>query len=326
MTNYYNDNEPFVAKWLAELVLEKLIPFGIIDGKDIRTIDTPLERFEQCHFFAGIGGWAEALRLARWPAGRRVWTGSCPCQPFSVSGTQRGFSDGRHLWPDWFKLIAKYLPSTIFGEQVASPLGREWLARVFTDLEKLGYSVAGADIPAASVGAPHIRQRLYWVADAGYGNGATRAARSVDESCTSISEGARSRSENDGMAKPSLARRETPSSGPEVEAGYESVERCGSMVRLDDSPESRCTRESKSGSIAPSWQQARLSELSGRSWLDSRPILCRDGNTRRIPIEPALFPLAHGVQSNRVGILRGAGNAIVPALAAQFIKAFLLAE
>jgi len=66
----------------------------------------------------------------------------------------------------------------------------------------------------------------------------------------------------------------------------------------------------RSGSILPS------------NWGDSQLIYCRDGKYRPIPTEPALFPLANGV-SNRVGILRGAGNAIVPQVAAEIIKAFM---
>ena len=57
-------------------------------------------------------------------------------------------------------------------------------------------------------------------------------------------------------------------------------------------------------------------------WSDSREIYCRDGKYRPIPTEPALFPLANGIP-NRVGILRGAGNAIVPQAAAEIIKAYI---
>src|SRR5690606_40978082 len=57
-------------------------------------------------------------------------------------------------------------PPIIFGEQVASKDGRLWLTGVRSDLEALGYAVGAADLCAAGVGAPHIRQRLYWLADA----------------------------------------------------------------------------------------------------------------------------------------------------------------
>ena len=60
-------------------------------------------------------------------------------------------------------------------------------------------------------------------------------------------------------------------------------------------------------------------------WSESRNIDCRDGKTRTIPTEPALFPLANGIP-NRMGLLRGAGNAIVPQVAAEVIKAFMAFE
>ena len=69
--------------------------------------------------------------------------------------------------------------------------------------------------------------------------------------------------------------------------------------------------------------EKRITEHSQiRFWEDSEVIYCRDGKYRSIPTEPALFPLAHGI-SNRVGILRGAGNAIVPQAAAEIIKAVM---
>ena len=52
--------------------------------------------YTQCHFFAGIGIWSYALRLAGWPDDRQVWTGSCPCQPFSAAGKGEAFNDERH--------------------------------------------------------------------------------------------------------------------------------------------------------------------------------------------------------------------------------------
>ena len=166
MSVYYNEFDPHAAHWLRFLMLEGLIPFGDVDERSIIDVQPDdLKGYTQCHFFAGIGGWAYALELAGW-GDRPVWTGSCPCQPFSAAGKQKGEKDVRHLWPEFFRLIAERRPATVFGEQVASKLGREWLAGVFTDLESVGYAAAGADLCAASVGAPHIRQRLWWMGNA----------------------------------------------------------------------------------------------------------------------------------------------------------------
>src|SRR5690554_4930685 len=155
-----------MAAWLRELIKQNLIPPGDVDERSIEDVTgADLKGYTQCHFFAGIGGWSEALRLAGWPADRPVWTGSCPCQPFSQAGKREGTKDPRHLWPEFRRLIAERRPSVVFGEQVASKDGRLWLAGVRADLEALGYAVGAADLCAAGVGAPHIRQRLYWVAD-----------------------------------------------------------------------------------------------------------------------------------------------------------------
>lgn len=164
--NYYNEHDPKTAAWLRELIERGLIPDGVVDERSIADVQSSdLGSYTQCHFFAGIGGWPLALQLAGWPADRPVWTGSCPCQPFSVAGKGKADQDERHLWPVFAGLIAARKPSTVFGEQVASKAGREWLAGVFADLEAMGYQRAGADLCAAGVGAPHIRQRLFWVAD-----------------------------------------------------------------------------------------------------------------------------------------------------------------
>ena len=162
---YYNEIEPFAAEWLRNLIKAGEIAPGDVDERDIRDV-TPAELmgYGQCHFFAGIGGWSRALRLAGWPDDRPVWTGSCPCQSFSAAGRGLGFADERHLWPSWFHLIRECRPATIFGEQVASKLALSWLDLVSDYLEGEGYAVGSADLCAASVGAFHIRQRLWIVA------------------------------------------------------------------------------------------------------------------------------------------------------------------
>lgn len=129
MTAYYNENDPYAAAWLRNLIKAGLIAPGEVDERSIVEIKpSELVGFTQCHFFAGIGGWSYALRLAGWPDNRPIWTGSCPCQPFSAAGKGAGFADERHLWPAWFHLIEQCRPSVIFGEQVEAAwasLGKE---------------------------------------------------------------------------------------------------------------------------------------------------------------------------------------------------------
>jgi len=164
---YYNEINPQMASWLRELIKDDLIAPGEVDERSIEDIiPRELTEFTQCHFFAGIGVWSYALRSAGWPDDRPVWTGSCPCQPFSAAGKGKGFADDRHLWPAFYHLIAVNRPDVVFGEQVANKGGLAWLDLVQSDLEAATYAVGALNLCAAGFGAPHKRQRLFWVADA----------------------------------------------------------------------------------------------------------------------------------------------------------------
>jgi len=165
MTAYYNEIDPYAAQWLRNLIDGGHIASGDVDERsivDVRADD--LRGYDQCHFFAGIGGWSRGLRLAGWDDNAPAFTASCPCQPLSGAGKRKGHADERHLWPAFYRIVAECSPSIIFGEQVASADGREWLAGIRADLEVLGYACGASDLCAAGIGAPQIRQRIYWVA------------------------------------------------------------------------------------------------------------------------------------------------------------------
>jgi DNA (cytosine-5)-methyltransferase 1 len=166
MSAYYNENEPYAAEWLRNLIRKDLIAPGEVDERDIRDVcPSDLKGYTQHHFFAGIGVWSYALRQAGWPDDRPVWTGSCPCQPFSAAGAGAGFADERHLWPHWFHLIGECNPPAIFGEQSASKAGLGWLDLVQADMEAADYAFGTLDLCSAGFRAPHIRQRLHFVAE-----------------------------------------------------------------------------------------------------------------------------------------------------------------
>lgn len=167
MANYYNDFDPKACAWLRELIDAGLIPPGDVDDRSIADVrPSDLAGYAQCHFFAGIGGWPLAIRWAGLADTPGIWTGSCPCQPFSSAGKRKGHADERHLWPEFARLIRECRPSVVVGEQVEGAVRLGWLDGVFADLEREGYACGAAVLGAHSVGAPHIRQRLFWVADA----------------------------------------------------------------------------------------------------------------------------------------------------------------
>jgi DNA (cytosine-5)-methyltransferase 1 len=291
---YYNENDKFAAAWLKELIKAGHIAAGDVDDRSIEDV-TPndLRTYTQCHFFAGIGGWSYALRLAGWPDDKRVWTGSCPCQPFSAAGQRKGIADERHLWPSWFHLIEQCGASVVFGEQVTASLKHGWLDLVQDDLEGAGYTVAAHGIAACNLGAPHQRKRLYFVADT-----RSHTSWSTVRSDQGTSNQLAGSSDPEWLVKPTSEQM--------------GISRLSWEPRSSDS-RLACGRkhQRESGSATTS---------SGTFWSTVDWIYCRDEKYR--PVEPGTFPLAHGV-SNRMGKLRGYGNAIVPQVAQAFIESYL---
>jgi len=167
VTAYYNEIDPAAAQWLRNLIAAGHIAPGDVDERSIEDVaPDDLINYTQHHFFAGVGVWSYALRRAGWPDDLPVWTGSCPCQPFSSAGKRGGFDDERHLWPHFHWLIEQCRPSVVFGEQVASKAVEPWIDLVQADVEALGYAFGCIPFPSAGVGAPMLRDRAFWVADA----------------------------------------------------------------------------------------------------------------------------------------------------------------
>ncbi|MBP6479824.1 MAG: DNA cytosine methyltransferase, partial [Pseudomonadales bacterium] len=165
MTAFYNELDTYCGEWLRNLIEEGELTHGEVETQGIETLKgKDLSRYVRAHFFAGIGGWDYALRLAGFPPDRPVWTASCPCQPFSGAGARAGFEDPRHLWPHLAALVGKHRPAILLGEQVASADGFGWLDVVFADLEAMGYAVGASVLPVACAGAPHERHRIFFVA------------------------------------------------------------------------------------------------------------------------------------------------------------------
>jgi DNA (cytosine-5)-methyltransferase 1 len=389
---YLNEYDPYAAEWLRNLIREGLIPEGEVDERSIRDVQPgDLRGFTQCHFFAGIAGWPLALQLAGVDAREPLWTGSAPCQPFSAAGKGKGVEDDRHLWPEFYRLIRECGPSRVFGEQVASSLGLGWLDGVFADLEGSGYAVGAADLCAAGVGSPHIRQRLFWVANR---NGERFEGRTEqdfieeqprepasrrDDACRCGNSCGLANADEVGHDRGQATIGRHADDTKQVETDSGPVERLGHtddtgpQERIGDGRVQRGTGRPHKGQAAElrsdvdglehatsDGRVARRPESDGRGIASGRGdvlIPCRDGKTRRVG--PGISPLAYGVptkrsdmrmgfllarmgelgnsaadikrilreaRANRVGRLRGYGNAIVPQVAAEFIKAAIEAS
>lgn len=162
---FYNEFNDYAADWLENLIENGLIAEGVVNRRSIAELEPDdVQGYTQCHFFAGIGGWSLAARMAGWDDSRPIWTGSAPCQPFSAAGKGKGTDDPRHLWPHFHRLIDAIRPPCIVGEQVAGQAGYDWLDRVGADLETSAFEWREVDIPSCAVDSPQQRQRLYWIA------------------------------------------------------------------------------------------------------------------------------------------------------------------
>jgi DNA (cytosine-5)-methyltransferase 1 len=332
----YNEISAYPAQWIRNLAAAGHVVPGTVDERSIRDLQPEdVRHATQAHFFAGIGVWSHALRAAGWPDDRPVWTGSCPCQPFSTAGRGGGIADARHLWPEWFRLIAQCQPAVILGEQVASPAGLGWFDDVRADLEGAGYAVAVADLCAASVGAPHIRQRLYFVAIANLQPGDLHAPQrgsgtGVPSGCGSA--GGMAVADDGGQ----LANQ--PSSSARTVESHAS--RRGGTGKLGDASGERSGRDAGAVPSAQDegdreWGAARrVVDLAGAPsptrgfWRDADWLVCRDGKAR--PVEPGTFTLVDGytrrmdgVRAPRAAQIHGYGNALCAPLATEFIRAVM---
>lgn len=335
MVAYYNENDPKAAQWLRNLIAAGHIAPGDVDERsiiDVRPDD--LRGYTQCHFFAGVGVWSYALRNAGWLDTEAIWTGSCPCQPFSSAGQRGGFADERHLWPHFHWLIQECRPPVVFGEQVASKAVEPWIDLVQANVETLGYAFGCIPFPSAGVGAPHIRDRAYWVADDSSERlpqrisipgvqrkkGRAQPGKATDL-CSNIrhmADTTHQRLDRSGCPGPHWGAQHPIGGGARGMAHSELQQRPSAAASRDEAR----GRKQKATAATRLCRDNRPSPTNG-FWRDADWLFCRDGKWR--PVEPGAQPLAHGAAA-RVVRLRAYGNAINAEAAQTFIESWLEAR
>jgi DNA (cytosine-5)-methyltransferase 1 len=331
---YYNEIDRDAARWLRNLMDAGLIPKGEVDERSIKNVNaTDLVGFRTVHLFAGVGGWPLALRLAGWTDRRPIWSGSCPCQPFSAAGKQESQEDERHLWPDMFRLIAECRPPIVIGEQVDGAIGHGWLDGVQSDMEAEDYAFGAAVLPAASYDSPTRRYRLWWMAES--------KGERFDRGKTAEESKRRHGFEGNCVAS-KLADADQSIFRGQPRTGEQPVDESNRVVGVAPGI---TYGASASGEISAGRREPGISS----GWSEYDLLLCRDGKTRRV--ESGTFPLAARIsrdvgpllaeleklgldpkssrriireaRRNRIVRLKGYGNSIVPQVAAVFIRAFM---
>jgi len=262
-----------------------------------------------------------------------VITGGFPCQPFSIAGKQRGTDDNRHLWPQMFRIIRELAPRWVVGENVRGLVNIQdgmVFETVCTDLEGEGYEVRAFNIPAAGVGAPHRRERIWIVANA-KSQGTRKNDRGLWER---IKRTSRRQGTTMANAKSLQGNGRRRHEHPITEQGPEQAG--GTSGSVADTYGGRSPQPSNE--IQAGWDEsgyggenvAHANETRLQGFGTEHQL--REGqseeSTGRIgwwESEPDVGRVAHGIPG-RVHRLKALGNAIVPQIAEEIGRAIIIAE
>jgi DNA (cytosine-5)-methyltransferase 1 len=243
-----------------------------------------------------------------------IVVGGFPCQPFSIAGARKGTDDNRHLWPEMFRIIKELKPRWVIGENVRNIISIQngmVFENVCTDLEGEGYEVRAFNIPAAGVGAPHKRERVWIVANSRctLRQGSELERENANEGGQ---ENANQHQRSSGTPEHNVANTNTrlsEQSNQEVQArGNTLNSSCEDVANTNgERQQEQCGTESvqKEGNES----QRSSSQARHTGWES----------------EPDVGRVAHGL-SGRVHRLKALGNSIVPKIAEEIGRAIAIAE
>ena len=265
-----------------------------------------------------------------------ICTGGVPCQPFSVAGKQNGTNDDRYLWPDMFRIIEQLEPTFVIIENVKGLINiQEGMVfeTVCSDLESEGFEVQAFVIPAAGVGAPHRRERVWIVGYSKYNGSLTteierrnfevNAWTQEREDKTSESERA-GRSSNNEIMENSRRTLRQRSSIREKNENEIRKEDANMFKRSSSSSKSDVANtESKSSNSEHNRKESR--ETSEQEQIESRRSDSWSLREANWSVEPDVGRVAHGVPG-RAHRLRALGNSIVPKIAEEIGRAIVTAK
>ena len=245
-----------------------------------------------------------------------ILTGGFPCQPYSVAGKQKGTDDNRYLWPDMFRVIKEIKPTFVVAENVRGIVNIQdgmVFETVCSDLESEGFEIQPFIIPAAGVGAPHKRERV-WIVGYSKHNGSLTSkirrgnqkvdARAQERQNQAIESQRTSRSNNNEIMENSRRTLRQGAKFDKENANESKQENANKFERSSSTPEHHVANTK---GVHVQGQQDRSGQEQSRreSWWE---------------FEPNVGRVANGVPG-RVHRLKGLGNSIVPQIAEEIGKA-----
>lgn len=167
-----------------------------------------------------------------------IITGGFPCQPYSRAGTKLGENDSRNLWPDTIRIIREVRPSYCLLENVDNLLSYDYFGTILSDLATSGFDVKYDVISAATVGANHLRKRLWIMC---YANNKRKSTIPIHDEAQKLSSISNCNSKGlEGLLRHSTASRWERAAGPIAETNWWAIE--PGICRVDDGMANRMDR------------------------------------------------------------------------------------